>query len=59
MGKWGEMIQTLYAHINKKKKEGGQKIACSPSYADFRHKTNAVILFDMGHMLRGEYIPEE
>jgi hypothetical protein len=31
------------------------KIAYSPSYADYRHKTNAVILFDMGHTLRGEH----
>jgi hypothetical protein len=28
------------------------KIICSPSYMDFRHKTNAVIFLDMGHMLR-------
>jgi hypothetical protein len=27
---------------------GGQNITCSPSYADYRPKTNAVILFDMG-----------
>jgi hypothetical protein len=31
------------------------KIACSPSYADYRPKTNAVILLDMGHTLRGEH----
>jgi hypothetical protein len=30
------------------------KIVCSPSYADYRLKTNAVILLDMGHTLRGE-----
>jgi hypothetical protein len=35
------------------------KIICSPSYADFRSKTNAVILLDMGHTLRGMYIQEE
>jgi hypothetical protein len=35
------------------------KIICSPSYADFRPKTNAVMLLDMGHMLRGECIQEE
>jgi hypothetical protein len=28
------------------------KITCSPSYADYRPKTNAVILLDMGHTLR-------
>jgi hypothetical protein len=27
----------------------------SPSYADYRPKTNAVILFSMGHTLKGEH----
>jgi hypothetical protein len=31
------------------------KIVYSPSYVDFRPKTNAIILFDMGHTLRGEH----
>jgi hypothetical protein len=35
------------------------KITCSPSYADYRPKRNAVILLDMGHTLRGEYAQEE
>jgi hypothetical protein len=35
------------------------KIIFSPSYADFRPKINAVILVDMGHTLRREYIQEE
>jgi hypothetical protein len=35
------------------------KIASSPSYADYRPKTNAVILLDMGHTLRGECAREE
>jgi hypothetical protein len=35
------------------------KIVCSPSHADFSLKTNAVILLDMVHMLRGEHIHEE
>jgi hypothetical protein len=34
------------------------KIVCS-SYVDYRPKTNAVILLDMGHTLRREYIQEE
>jgi hypothetical protein len=29
------------------------KITCSPLYADYRPKTNAVILLDMGHMHTG------
>jgi hypothetical protein len=35
------------------------KIICSPSYVDFRPKTNTVTLLDMGHTLRGEHIQEE
>jgi hypothetical protein len=35
------------------------KITCSSSHADYRPKTNAVILLDMGHALKGEYPWEE
>jgi hypothetical protein len=35
------------------------KIACSPSYMDYRPKTNAVILLDTGNTLRGECAQEE
>jgi hypothetical protein len=35
------------------------KIACSPSYADYRLKTNAVILLYMGHTLRVEHTWEK
>jgi hypothetical protein len=35
------------------------KITRSPSYADYKSKTNAVILLDMGHTLRGEHAWEE
>jgi hypothetical protein len=31
----------------------------SPSYVDYRPKTNAVILLDMGHTLREEHTWEE
>jgi hypothetical protein len=34
------------------------KIACSPSYVGHRPKTNAVILLDMGHTLRGDHSQE-
>jgi hypothetical protein len=30
------------------------KIACSPSYVDYKPKINAVILLDMGRILRGD-----
>jgi hypothetical protein len=35
------------------------KMACSPSYADYRPKINAEILLDMGHTLRGDCGKEE
>jgi hypothetical protein len=35
------------------------KITCSPSYVDNRPKTNAVILLDIGHILRGANTWEE
>jgi hypothetical protein len=35
------------------------KIACSPSYVDYRPKTNAIILLDMGHTQKGECAQEE
>jgi hypothetical protein len=35
------------------------KIACSPSYVDYRPKTNEEILLDMGHTLRRGHIQEE
>jgi hypothetical protein len=31
------------------------KIACSPPYAHYRPKTNAVKLLDMDHTLRGDH----
>jgi hypothetical protein len=34
-------------------------MVCSPSYEDFKAKTNAAILLNMGHTLRGEHIQEE
>jgi hypothetical protein len=35
------------------------KIACSPSHTDYRPKTKAAILFDMGHTLGEEHAQEE
>jgi hypothetical protein len=35
------------------------KIICSSSYADFRPKTNVVILLDMGHTLSRECMQED
>jgi hypothetical protein len=36
------------------KLERRPKISCSPSYADYRPKTNAMILLDTGHICIGE-----
>jgi hypothetical protein len=35
------------------------KIVYFPSYADFRPKTNAIILLDMSHTLREGHIEDE
>jgi hypothetical protein len=35
------------------------KIVCSPSYADFKSRANAVMLLDLGHTLRAAHIWEE
>jgi hypothetical protein len=42
----------------KKLSSKGRK-SHSPSYEDYRPETNAVILSDMGHTLRGEHVLEE
>jgi hypothetical protein len=34
------------------------KIACSPSYVDFRSRTNAAMWLDLDHMTRGEHTRE-
>jgi hypothetical protein len=55
--KWMQLENIILTEVSKAQK--AKKIVCSPSYADFRPKTNAVILLDMGHVLRGECILEE
>jgi hypothetical protein len=35
------------------------KIVYSPLYVDYRPQTNAVILLDMGHTLRGKHTWEK
>jgi hypothetical protein len=54
--KWMELENIILSEVSQAPKP---KIIFSPSYADFRPKTNAVILLEMGHMLRGEHIQEE
>jgi hypothetical protein len=55
--KWMELENIILSEVIRLRKP---KIVCSPSYAIlFRPKTNAVILSDMGHTLRGEHAQEE
>jgi hypothetical protein len=53
--KWIELENIILSKVSKLRK---QKLACSLSYVDYRPKTNAVILLDMGHILRGECAQE-
>jgi hypothetical protein len=50
-------LENIILHEVSQTQKG--KITCSPSYADYRPKPNAVILLDMGHTLRGEHAWEE
>jgi hypothetical protein len=54
--KWTELENIILSEVNQAQKA---KISCSPLYVDYRSKTNAVILLDMGHTLRGGHIWEE
>jgi hypothetical protein len=53
---WMELENIILSEVNQAQKA---KIACSPSYVDYRHKTNALILLDMGHTLKGDCAWEE
>jgi hypothetical protein len=44
-GKWMELENIILSEVRLR----WSKIACSPSYADYRPKTNAVILLDLDH----------
>jgi hypothetical protein len=55
--KWTELENIILSEVSRAQK--AKNCACSPSYADYRPKTNAVILLDMGHTLRGECAWEE
>jgi hypothetical protein len=46
--KWMELENIILSKVRLRR----PKITCSPSYVDCRLKTNAVILLDMGHILR-------
>jgi hypothetical protein len=54
--KWMELENIILSEVSQVQRP---KIVCSPSYVDYRSKTNAVILLDMGHTLREECIQEK
>jgi hypothetical protein len=51
--KWMELENIILSKVSQAQKAKNHMFS---SKADFRSKTNAVILFDMGHMPRGGYI---
>jgi hypothetical protein len=55
-GKWMELENIILSKVNRLRRP---KIICSPSCADFTSRAKAVMLLDLGHMLRGEHIQEE
>jgi hypothetical protein len=54
--KWMELENIILSKVSQAQKA---KNCMFSSYADYRSKTNAVILLDMSHTLRGEHIQEE
>jgi hypothetical protein len=54
--KWMELKIIILNEVSQTQKA---KIACSPSYEDYTPKTNAVILLNMAHTLRGDRAREE
>jgi hypothetical protein len=55
VNKWMELENTILSTVSQTQRPN---IACSPSYVDYRPKTNAIIVLDMGHTLRGEQAHE-
>jgi hypothetical protein len=53
-GKWMELENIILSKVNQAQKAKN----CSPSYADYSPKTNAVILLDIVHTLRGDCTQE-
>jgi hypothetical protein len=49
--KWVELENIILSKVSQAQKA---KNACFPSCMDYRPKTNAVILLDMDHTLRGD-----
>jgi hypothetical protein len=56
IGKWMELENIILTKLVRLRRP---KIACSPSYVDYKPKTNVVILVDMGHTVKGDHTQEE
>jgi hypothetical protein len=56
--KWMELENIILNEVSQAQKVKNH-IHCSPSYADYSLKANAVILLHMGHTLRGECLWKE
>jgi hypothetical protein len=54
-GKWLEVENIILSEVSQVQRP---KATSSPSYANYRLKTNAVILLDMGHTLGGDHARE-
>jgi hypothetical protein len=50
-GEWMELENIILSKVSQAQKPN---IICSPSYADFRSKTNAAMWLDFGHMIKRE-----
>jgi hypothetical protein len=51
-----ELENIILSEVSQTKKAKNHMFS---SYADYRPKTNAVILLDLNHTLRGEWVQEE
>jgi hypothetical protein len=54
--KWMELENIILSKVSQAQKA---RNSMSPSFADYRSKTNAVILLDLGHTQRGEHAQEK
>jgi hypothetical protein len=54
--KWMELENVILSEVSQAQ---NTKIRIFSSYADYRPKTNVVILLDMGHPLREEHAREK
>jgi hypothetical protein len=54
--KWMELENNILSKVSQVQKAKNRMFS---SYVDYRPKTIAVILLDMGHILRGECVQEE